>query len=45
MIKKISVYGAIAKLLRHWILIPEVLSSKLLGGSKVNSVFHPFKVN
>ena len=41
----ISINGAIAKWLRHWIPNPGVLCSKPLGGSKVDSAFHPSKVD
>ena len=36
---------AVAYCLMRWIPNPEVLGSKPLGGSKVNSAFHPFKGN
>ena len=42
----ISVFnGAMAKWLRRWIPNPGVPCSKPLGGSKVDSVFHPSEVD
>ena len=40
-----QVYGAMALCLRYLILSPGVLSSKPLGGSKIDSTFHPSEVN
>ena len=37
-----SLYIAMAQWLRGWIPNPVVPCSKPLGGSKVDSVFHPF---
>ena len=37
--------GTMAYWLGHWISKPEVMVSKPLGGSQVNSVFHPSKVD
>ena len=39
------VYGAMAKWLRCWVSNPGISCSKPLGGSKVDSTFHPSKVN
>ena len=39
------VYGAMAKWLRCWIPNPGVPCSKPLGGSKVDSAFHPSEVD
>ena len=38
-------YGAVAWWLRCWIPNPRVPCSKPLGGSKVDSAFHPYEVN
>ena len=37
--------GAMAQWLSHWIPNPGVSYSKPLGGSKVNSAFHPSEVD
>ena len=37
------IYGAIAQWLRRWIPNPGVPCSKPLGGSKVDSAFHPYQ--
>ena len=41
----INIYGAMAYWFRHWVHNPEVPCSKPLGGSKVDSAFHPFEVD
>ena len=38
-------HGAMAKWLRRWIPNPGVPCSKPLGGSKVDSAFHPSEVD
>ena len=42
---KIAIFHVHSQWLRHWIPNLEVLSSKTLGGSKVNSAFHPSEVD
>ena len=43
--KVLEKIGAMAKWLRCWIPNPVILCSKSLGGSKVDSVIHPAKVD
>ena len=46
LVRKVLIqYGAMAKWLRRWIPNPGVPCSKPLGGSKVDSAFHPSEVD
>ena len=40
-----DIYGAMAQWLRRWIPNPGVPCSRPLGGSKVDSAFHPSEVD